>query len=346
MIRAPIATSLSVKKSRLSNIFSKISTVPNACVATVTAIDVRSAGNAGHGPSSIFGIVPPRSSSTTSCCRGGTRIVVPSISISHAERRERGQDRDRDRSARRPRSSMSPPVIAARPMKLADLDVVGADAPLAARSGSTPLMRSTFDSMPSICAPSETRKRQRSCTCGSQAALPITVSPGASTAAMIAFSVAMTLASSRKMRVAAQPVARAHLVAAARCRRRRRARRTRGCAGRAGAGRSRRRRAAARSRGRSARAAGRRAGTTRGCVLQSSAVELVLRDVGRVDAHLVRPGPLDVGAEVGEQLEHRVDVADPRHVRSVTGSSASSVAARIGSAPFLFPAALMVPERR
>ena len=26
-------------------------------------------------------------------------------------------------------------------------------------------------------------------------------------------------------------------------------------------------------------------------------------------------GPLDVGAEVGEQLEHRLDVADPRHVR-------------------------------
>ena len=62
MIRAPIETSLSTKNRRLSNIFSKISTVPRACVATVTAIDVRSAGNAGHGPSSIFGIWPPRSS--------------------------------------------------------------------------------------------------------------------------------------------------------------------------------------------------------------------------------------------------------------------------------------------
>jgi hypothetical protein len=60
-------------------------------------------------------------------------------------------------------------------------------------------MRRTFDSTPSISAPSELRKRQRSWTCGSQAALPITVSPGVSAAAIKAFSVAITLASSRKM---------------------------------------------------------------------------------------------------------------------------------------------------
>ncbi len=72
-------------------------------------------------------------------------------------------------------------------------------------SDSTPLMRSTFDSMPSICAPSDTRKRQRSCTCGSQAALPMTVSPCVSTAAITAFSVAMTLASSRKIGLPRSP---------------------------------------------------------------------------------------------------------------------------------------------
>ena len=49
MMRAPMETSLSTKNRRFSNIFSKISTVPNACVATVTAIEVRSAGKAGHG---------------------------------------------------------------------------------------------------------------------------------------------------------------------------------------------------------------------------------------------------------------------------------------------------------
>ena len=63
MIRAPIETSLSVKNSRFSNIFSKRSTVPRAWVATVSAIDVQSDGNAGHGPSSIFGMCPPMSSS-------------------------------------------------------------------------------------------------------------------------------------------------------------------------------------------------------------------------------------------------------------------------------------------
>src|SRR5438045_5128216 len=36
MIRAPIETSLSTKNSRFSNIFSKIRTVPWACVATAS----------------------------------------------------------------------------------------------------------------------------------------------------------------------------------------------------------------------------------------------------------------------------------------------------------------------
>jgi hypothetical protein len=62
-MRAPIETSLSTKKSLLSNIFSKMRIVPRAWVATVTAIDVRSAGNAGQMPLSIFGICPPKSSS-------------------------------------------------------------------------------------------------------------------------------------------------------------------------------------------------------------------------------------------------------------------------------------------
>jgi hypothetical protein len=56
MILAPIDTSLSVKNSRFSNIFSKRSTVPRAWVATVNATEVQSDGNAGQGPSSIFGM--------------------------------------------------------------------------------------------------------------------------------------------------------------------------------------------------------------------------------------------------------------------------------------------------
>ena len=51
---APIETSLSMKTRRFSNIFSKIRTEPSDCVASATAIEVRSAGNAGHGPSSTL----------------------------------------------------------------------------------------------------------------------------------------------------------------------------------------------------------------------------------------------------------------------------------------------------
>ena len=66
-------------------------------------------------------------------------------------------------------------------------------------------MRRTLDSIPSIRAPSETRNRQRSCTCGSQAALPITVVPGVSAAAISAFSVAMTDGSSMNTSPARRP---------------------------------------------------------------------------------------------------------------------------------------------
>ena len=52
--------------------------------------------------------------------------------------------------------------------------------------------------MPSIRAPSATRKLARSCTCGSEAALRSTVTPSAQAAAHKAFSVAVTLGSSRK----------------------------------------------------------------------------------------------------------------------------------------------------
>src|SRR3989442_1783119 len=56
--------------------------------------------------------------------------------------------------------------------------------------------------MPSIAAPNDTRKRARSWTCGSDAALRRTVVPGARTAAINAFSVPVTLGSSRKISAA------------------------------------------------------------------------------------------------------------------------------------------------
>ena len=55
-IAAPISCSLSVKNRRFSNIFSWIMTEPSDWVASATATLVRSAGKAGHGPSSTFGL--------------------------------------------------------------------------------------------------------------------------------------------------------------------------------------------------------------------------------------------------------------------------------------------------
>ena len=59
MMSAPMRTSLSVKTRRFSNIHSWMRTEPVHCVARATAIEVRSAGNAGHGPSWTFDLYSP-----------------------------------------------------------------------------------------------------------------------------------------------------------------------------------------------------------------------------------------------------------------------------------------------
>ena len=91
----------------------------------------------------------------------------------------------------------SAPVTAARPMKLATSMCSGAIRCTPPERRSTPVIANTFEPMPEISAPMRTRNRQRSCTCGSQAAFMIFVVPGVSEAAMTAFSVAITDASSR-----------------------------------------------------------------------------------------------------------------------------------------------------
>ena len=55
-MRAPMAISLSTKNMRHSNIFSNIRITPSHWVAVTMAIDMTSAGKAGQGWSSIFGI--------------------------------------------------------------------------------------------------------------------------------------------------------------------------------------------------------------------------------------------------------------------------------------------------
>ena len=49
-------------------------------------------------------------------------------------------------------------------------------------------------------------------------------------------------------------------------------------------------------------------------------IERRLRDGARVDGHLVRAGPLRLRTEVGEDLDHRLDVLDPRDVREHDGA--------------------------
>ena len=151
-------------------------------------------------PLSIFGIWSPRSSTTWSSCPGGTRTVVSPTSSSIPSLRNAGTIEIRSSGST---SSIvrSPPVVAASAAKLATSTCSGRMRCEPPPSRSTPLMRRMFEPIPSIDAPSPTRKWQRSWMCGSQAAWPTIVSPSASTAAMIAFSVAITDASSRNSRL-------------------------------------------------------------------------------------------------------------------------------------------------
>src|SRR6266550_1753630 len=126
MIRAPIETSLSTKNRRFSNIFSNTSTVPQAWVATATAIDVRSAGNAGQGPSSIFGTWSPRSFWITSSWCGGTRSQSSPSSTSMPKRLNAVDSEVAVRDG-------------CEADQAADLDVLGSDGPLPSRQPLDPV---------------------------------------------------------------------------------------------------------------------------------------------------------------------------------------------------------------
>ena len=72
-------------------------------------------------------------------------------------------------------------------------------------SVATPWTCITFEPMPSIAAPILLSMRATSCTCGSQAALRITVVPAVAAAAISAFSVPITDGSSMKKSHGARP---------------------------------------------------------------------------------------------------------------------------------------------
>ena len=166
--------------------------------------------------------------------------------------------------------------------------------------------------MPSMSAPSSMRKRQRSWTCGSDAALPRTVSPRASDAAIAAFSVAVTLASSRKTFGSDEPVGAHREAPVGLDRRAELLERVQVRVDAAAADHV----AARRRRDRAAEAREQRAGEQhrRADAPAELLVELRLRHVRGLDADVVVADPLDVDADVGHQVEHRLHVEDPRHV--------------------------------
>ncbi len=173
-------------------------------------------------------------------------------------------------------------------MKLADLDVLRADPVPAAGEALDALDVQHVRADPLICAPSETRKRQRSWTCGSQAAFEIIVSPGRERRGHDG------VLGRHHARLVEEDLAR-------RASRRRGARsaratrdlgaelaRTHGCACRAGGARSRRRPAAARSRGRARASSGPASRNDARIRLGELLVDLVVVTSGGVHANLVR----------------------------------------------------------
>src|SRR3954451_2816600 len=194
---APIEISLSQKNSRDSNIHSWTRTSPSLCVASATAIDVRSAGNAGHGPSWTLDVCSPRSRSTTSFCSPGTMTSAPSSRLSRPMRRKTR------RIIRRSSGSVSlirisPPVMPAIAMNEPISMWSGPMSCVVPPSSRAPVTCRTLEPMPRMSAPILTSIRARSTTCGSDAALKICVSPGVSAAASSAFSVPITDGSSMK----------------------------------------------------------------------------------------------------------------------------------------------------
>ena len=197
--RAPMSISRSTKNRRLSKSFSWMRTVPAHWVARTSAMDVRSAGKPGPRGVVDGGDRAARGRRTRpGAGRPAPRARMPSICVSSAEPRE-----DEPDHAQVVGHHVEHAQLAARHGgqrdERADLDVVGPD-PVRGGPERRPRPRSRGRSCrcPGSSPPIAFSAWQRPWTCGSQAALRSRVVPRASTAAITAFSVAVTLASSRK----------------------------------------------------------------------------------------------------------------------------------------------------
>src|SRR5918997_4934271 len=345
VMSAPISTSLSVKIMRFSNIHSWMSAEPEHCVASATAIEVRSAGKAGHGPSWTLILCSPTSREMTRSWPPGTTTSAPSSS----ERRPR-----RSKTRRIMRRSLgivsrmrsSPPVTPASAM----------NDPISMWSGpivwsqpwrpAVPLTVRTLEPMPWMSAPIFTSIRARSWTCGSQAALPITVEPGVRAAASRAFSVAMTDGSSMKTSPARRPPgARSSMsrpcsnvapsaAKASRCGSRRRRPMTSPPGG------GMRTRPTRASSGPASRNDARmRSDRSRSMTASSVETSAAQSATSWSDSHVTRT----------PRSSRSASIAPTSLIfgtfRTTTSSSVRTEAARIGSAPFLLPAGTIVPDR-
>ena len=286
--------------------------MPVACVAATTAIEVRSAGNAGQMPLSIFGIWPPRSSTTPSVWPGrhaqgrrshleldpelperrhdrdqvvGLDVLDREVAAGH--RGEGGEARDLDVLR------ADPVDAAAEPVDALDAEDVRADPldPGAERDEEAAEildMRLAGGVADDRLALREHRRHDR--VLGSHhrrlvEVHPLADEPGrAQVVGAVDLHLDAELGEGVDVRVEAP--APDHV-------------------------------AARRRHDGAAEAGEQRPGEQeRGADLAAEVgVELGLRDAGAVDANLVRPRPGGVGAEVDEQLDHHLDVADPRQVR-------------------------------
>src|SRR5438552_2105309 len=140
---------------------SKISRSPPHCARTTIAIVMRSAGKAGHGPSSNFGTCPPRSGRIRRSWPASTISWVPS-------RRGRTPSRSnpnrmlRRSSLRTPSIVIAPLVTAASPMNEPISMWSGPTVQAAALRGDPPSMVRVFVPTPWTFAPRSDRKRARS----------------------------------------------------------------------------------------------------------------------------------------------------------------------------------------
>ena len=162
--------------------------LPLACVASTVTRLTMSLGKPGQTPV-VTRPAPVRVDSSTRKEVSSSRVLTP--------KRESTARIGSMSWARTPRTSTSPPVTAAATAQLPASMKSPSTRWLAPERRATPLTRSVLVPSPVISAPIRLRKRASSATCGSQAALRMSVVPEAVAAARRAVSVAVTEASSR-----------------------------------------------------------------------------------------------------------------------------------------------------